>query len=80
MAGIDFLFDSGVDISPKHRADGTQSGGIDWITGRIRREGNDLILVNESGSIPPVMDKYILIKTALIVGKFELGVPAGSSG
>lgn len=57
MPGIDSLFDSGVDISPKFRADATQSDRIDWITGRIRCEGNDLILLNESGSIQPVMDK-----------------------
>lgn len=48
MPGIDFLFDSGVDISPKYRADGTQSDRIDWITGRIRCELSDLILINES--------------------------------
>lgn len=48
MPGIDFLFDSGVDTSPKFRADATQSDRIEWITGRIHGEGNDLILINES--------------------------------
>lgn len=48
MPGIDFLLDSGVDTSAKYRADGTQPDRIDWITGGIRGEGNDLILVNES--------------------------------